>query len=108
MMEKGNLTLEEWSHLSEEEKRERYRELSDHDKFRVRVTMPPVAKSLRCNGCCYYQGFAKCAAFPDGIPSEQLDKVDEDPETPCANGLKYRKKEVEQVEDRLSIDEGKD
>ena len=33
MMEKGNLTLEEWSHLSEEEKGERYRELSDHDKL---------------------------------------------------------------------------
>ncbi len=92
-MDERNLTFEEWSCLSEEEKGERYRELSDHDKFRVRVTMPPAAKSLRCNSCFYYQGFGKCTAFPDGISGEQLDKVDEDPETPCANGLKYRKKE---------------
>ncbi len=107
-MAERNLTFEEWSHLLEEEKRERYRELSDHDKFRVRISVPPSVRQRRCNSCVHYWGFAKCAAFSDGIPSEQLDKVDEDPETPCANGLKYRKKEVEQVEDRLSIDEGKD
>lgn len=91
-MAERNLTFEEWSNLSEEEKGERYRELSDHDKFRVRITMPPAVKSLRCNSCCYYQGFAKCTAFPDGISSEQLDKVDENPETPCAKGLKYKRK----------------
>lgn len=92
-MAERNLTFEEWSRLSEEEKGERYRELSDHDKFRVRVTMPPVTTSVRCNDCAHYWGFAKCAAFPDGISGEQLDKVNEDPEMPCANGLKYRKKE---------------
>ena len=78
-MAERNLTFEEWSHLSEEEKGERYRELSDHDKFRVRVTMPPVAKSLRCNGCCYYQGFAKCAANTLSISSEVCF-----PPAPCA------------------------
>ena len=41
-MEKRNLTFEEWSHLSEEEKGERYRELSDHDKFIVRVSIDGV------------------------------------------------------------------
>ena len=108
MMEKGNLTLEEWSHLSEEEKGERYRELSDHDKFRVRISMYLGVRQRRCNSYVHYWGFAKCAAFPDGTTKEHRNKVDKDPETPCANGLKYQKKEVEQVEDRLSIDEGKD
>lgn len=36
-MAERNLTFEEWSHLSEGEKGERYRELSDHDKFLARM-----------------------------------------------------------------------
>ena len=36
----SNLSLEEFNKLSEEEKCYRYKELSDHDKFLVRVSMP--------------------------------------------------------------------
>jgi hypothetical protein len=79
-----NLTYEEWSRLSEKEKGERYQELSEHDKFRVRISMYPGVRQRRCNSCVHYWGFAKCAAFPDGTTKEHRNKVDKDPETPCA------------------------
>lgn len=36
----SNLSLEEFNKLSEEEKCDRYKELSDHDKFLVRISTP--------------------------------------------------------------------
>lgn len=36
----SNLSLEEFNKLSEEEKGDRYKELSEHDKFLVRISMP--------------------------------------------------------------------
>lgn len=43
----GKLNLEEWKKLSEEGKLERYKDLSDHDRFLVRVGVgapPPQAR----------------------------------------------------------------
>lgn len=37
----GKLSLEEWKKLSEEGKIERYKDLSDHDRFLVRVGVGP-------------------------------------------------------------------
>lgn len=36
----SNLSLEEFYKLSEKEKGVRYKELSDHDRFLVRISMP--------------------------------------------------------------------
>lgn len=36
----SNLSLEEFCKLSEKEKGIRYKELSDHDRFLVRISMP--------------------------------------------------------------------
>lgn len=91
-MAEGNLTFEEWAKLSEGERGERYKDLSDKDKFRVRISMNPRAKNVRCNSCRHYRGFAKCAAFPDGIPCTHIGAVDENPSIFCANGFQYQAK----------------
>lgn len=36
----SKLSLEEFNGLSEKEKADRYKELSEHDKFLVRISMP--------------------------------------------------------------------
>lgn len=36
----SNLSLEDFNNLTEEEKGDRYKELSEHDKFLVRISMP--------------------------------------------------------------------
>lgn len=87
-----NLTFEEWTKLSEYERGERYKDLSDKDKFRVRISMNPGARSVRCNSCCHYRGFAKCAAFPSGISKTHIDAIDRDPTIQCGNGLHYEMK----------------
>ena len=42
----SNLSLEEFNKLSEKEKGKRYKELSDHDKFLVRTSMPIGGKVI--------------------------------------------------------------
>ena len=88
----GSLTFKEWLELSEFERGARYKDLSNADKFRVRISMDPGATSVRCNGCQHYQGFAKCAAFPAGIPKAHIDAVDRDPSVTCGYGLGYVEK----------------
>lgn len=58
-----NLTLEEFWKLPLEERCERYKDLSDHNKFGVRQA-ESAAVSVPCNDCKYYYGYAKCAAYP--------------------------------------------
>lgn len=36
----SSLSLKDFNKLSEKEKKDRYKELSDHDKFLVRISMP--------------------------------------------------------------------
>lgn len=88
----GTLTFLEWANLSEYERGERYKDLSDADKFRVRISMNPGAKSVRCNSCRHYHGFAKCAAFPNGIPKTHITAVDENPSIECGHGVNYEQK----------------
>lgn len=87
----GNLTFDEWRKLSEHERGERYVDLSDEDKFHVRISMNPGAKKVSCNTCRHYQGFAKCIAFPGGIPKAHIDAVDRDATIECGDGLHYEK-----------------
>lgn len=90
-MDDGTLTLKEFWSLSERERCERYKELSDHDKFGVRQQVSaPV--SVPCNDCIHYRGFAKCDAFPDGISAEHIRAVTDNQSVACAGKLKYEKK----------------
>lgn len=43
----SNLSLEVFNKLTEKEKRYRYKELSDHDKFLVRIAIPIGRTSYR-------------------------------------------------------------
>ena len=56
--------------LSEEERKNQYQYLSDHDKFLVRISMNPGVVSSQCNYCRHYWGFGRCDAYPDNIPRE--------------------------------------
>lgn len=87
-----NLSYEEWVKLSEHERGERYKDLPDEDKYRIRISINPGARSVRCNSCRYYQGFAKCVAFPAGISKIHIDAVDRDAVIECGNGLHYERK----------------
>ena len=51
-MADGTLSFEEfWNLPTEAEQCRRYDELSDHDKFRVRITMDTGGVTPPCNGC---------------------------------------------------------
>ena len=95
MADRG-LTLEEFKSLStEKEKCERYVELSDHDKFLVRISMPPGPTVwVPCNDCVHRIGrtFA-CKAYPDGLSGEHIRVVIDDPEIECGNGFRFTPKE---------------
>lgn len=68
------LTLEEFWKLPEDKKADGYMELSDHDKYVVRITMPITPIDPQCNGCKHlnhdYSNGVCCMAFPEGIPDE--------------------------------------
>ena len=93
-MADGTLSFEEfWDLPTEEERCRRYGELSDHDKFRVRISMDPGAISPPCNRCKHYLGYAKCQAFLNGIPRDQIQAVMDDQSIECGNGLRFTQKE---------------
>ena len=71
-MAETTLTYKEFWKLSEKERLERYEELSAHDKFLVRITMPIACKTPVCNECSHSKG-VNCDAFPDGRPMPVLD-----------------------------------
>lgn len=90
------LTFEEFWNLSEEERGERYQELSDHDKFRVRVSMDITSYEepfIPCNSCAHRHGLSlACDAFPDGFTKETLRKKIEAPYGECAKGIRFEEK----------------
>lgn len=90
-MAKRNLTLDEFWKLSLKERCERYKDLSEHDKFGVRQA-ESGAVSLPCNDCRHYRGYAKCAAYPDGIRGEHMDTILNDLTTDCGKGYHFEKK----------------
>lgn len=90
MADRG-LTLDQFWALSEEERRRRYEALSDHDKFLVRVSMPPgPAVFIPCNVCMHrVKGKAVCKAFPEGLNGDQIRAVIKDPSAPCGGGYRF-------------------
>lgn len=87
-----DLTLKEFWKLSEEERRKRYKDLSDHDKFGVRQGMLPGTRSIPCNDCIHYRGYARCDAYPEGISADHIQTVMDDQDASCGSEFKYKKK----------------
>lgn len=90
-MDDRNLTFEGFKKLSPEERSKRYKELSEHDKFLAQCSQPSGVRGVLCNTCVYREREG-CKAFPDGITSMHLRKLDEDPTTECAPGIHYKPK----------------
>lgn len=90
-MADGNLTLEEFWKLPPKERCKRYSELSNHEQFGVRQA-DGGAVSVPCNDCAHYFGYAKCAAYPDGIPSAHMDDVQKNRAAGCGNGYRFQEK----------------
>ena len=99
----SNLTLDEWKLLPEEEKKDRYKELSDHDRFVQRITAPPSGVGLICNDCKHrlfnrtgkVEDSSKCDAFPEKIPFAKIieNGNQHDTEIEGDNGIRYEKME---------------
>lgn len=89
-----NLTLKEFYELSQQERGERYNELSDQDKFRVRMSTGLGKTEAPCNMCRYYHRDASCDAFPGGIDGEHIRKLIEEPTIPCNGALHFVKEEI--------------
>lgn len=91
-MDGENLTLKGFYLYSEKDRCDRYAELSDHDKFMVRISQDSGVQRGICNDCIYYFGCAKCKAYPDGIRGEHLRQVDRDHNTSCGDGFSFSPK----------------
>ena len=97
----SNLTLDEWKLLPEEEKKDRYKELSNHDKFVQRITEPILGERLICDTCkhCFSnitgerKDNSKCDAFPEKIPFAKIieNGNQHDTEIEGDNGIRYEK-----------------
>lgn len=78
-MAKINLTLAELCKLPREEQLNRYRELSEHDKFGARqMDVGTTGPYVPCNECSHNRGDGTCDAFPEGITSDGIDKITAD------------------------------
>jgi len=87
------LTFDAFWELSEEEREERYQELSEHDKFRVRISMDTTPNSgafLSCNSCAHRHGLSlACDAFPGGLTNEVITKKLKAPYEECIDGIYF-------------------
>lgn len=95
-MADGTLSFDEfWDLPTEEERCRRYGELSDHDKFRVRISMPPGPMTwIPCNDCANrIAGRPSCKAYPDGLEADHIRAVMEDQTIECGDGFHYTPKE---------------
>lgn len=86
------LTFEEFMKMPRKEQNVRYRDLSDHDKFRARLADVTISGSeVLCNSCAHYRGYGKCDAYPENIPNAVMDEVEKDIQYQCAEGYCYEK-----------------
>ena len=84
------LTFEEFMKMPRKEQNVRYRDLSDHDKFRARLADVTISgPEVLCNYCAHYYGFDKCDAYPEGIPKEVDEQLVKNPEYPCSDKYKF-------------------
>ncbi len=62
------------------------------DKNYNRFTWETAARTLRCSKC-KHRNKKTCKAFPDGIPSEVFDAVDNDINYQCSKDYKFEPKD---------------
>lgn len=85
----GKLSFDEFMSMPRKEQNVRYKDLSDHDKFRARLAdVSEKEVFVPCNYCVHYHGFSRCDAYPEKIPNEVDDLVLKNPDYKCAG--KYR------------------
>lgn len=88
-----------WSLPTFEERCRRYAQLSDHDKFLVRCSMPPGPEIwIPCNDCKYNLGYAKCEAYPNGLSADHIRAVMADQTIECGDGFHYTPKDERAAE----------
>lgn len=69
----SNLSLEEFNKFPEKEKRERYKELSDYDKFLVRISTIPSGKTIGYSRLTE-QEKKEAKEFEKAVKTGQIDK----------------------------------
>lgn len=85
------LSLDDFMKLGEQEREERYKELSDDDRARVRMAMDPGARDVMCNHCTHRLHGPRCEAFPDEIPKGLILRGEHDTPFPGDNGIRFEK-----------------
>ena len=89
-MAKRNLKLDEFFAMSRSEQNIRYKELSSEEKFAARLQDVSTKEVfIPCNYWIHYHGFAKCEAYPEGIPGEVMDSIIENEQFQCAEKIHY-------------------
>lgn len=83
------LSFEEFKHLSRQEQCERYKELSENDRFKARISQPPALGYVMCNDCIHYHKDASCDAFRCGIPMEIFIRDEHDTPFCGDNGIRF-------------------
>ena len=100
-MDEGTLSYDEFMQLSEEDKGERYIDLSDSDKFKVRQGMNPGFRGIVCNHCRHNHWDYTCDAFPKGIPKGILDREEHDTPYPGDKGIRFEAESDAERAERL-------
>lgn len=69
----SNLSLEDFNNLPEKEKGERYKKLSDHDKFLVRISTIPSGKTIGYRELTE-QEKEEAKEFEEAVKTGEIDK----------------------------------
>lgn len=70
----SNLSLEEFKQLPEKEKGDRYKELSEHDKFLVRISMPIGGEVMGDNIQLTEKQKKEAKEFEKAVKSGEIDE----------------------------------
>lgn len=95
-MANRSLSFKEFCLLSKEDRLQKYKELSDADKFKARCSDPDIPNNkqdIPCNHCVHRtKNKSACAAYPNGLDAEHIRNVMKDPEIECGNGYHFQKR----------------
>lgn len=89
------MTFEEFWKLPEKKRSECYKELSDYDRFRVRISIDNTSYDtfIPCNTCLHRIGIkCACKAYPNGLTGDIIRAKTSDPYGECRSGYCYKKK----------------
>lgn len=89
-MDGGSLNFDEFMAMPRKEQNVRYKDLSEHDKFRARLADVSTKEVfIPCNYCAHYRGFGKCDAYPNGTPREIVDAIMNDQDYKCSKEIHF-------------------